>query len=132
MSLTSAAEACAGSGGEGGTAARLGKATTSTAAAMGVANRTELDAALVSAAASAWKALRSLTRGVPGGAGAGPLAALLSTVPTPYDAVRLACKAVAHAARDIDSDARALVELGAHGGPAFLQYVATHCAVRFC
>ena len=130
MSLTAAAEACASSGGEGGAAVRVGKAT-STTLAMGVANRTELDASLISACASAWKPLRALTRGMPGGVGVGPLAALLGATPSPTDAVRLACKAVAHAARIIDADARVLTELGAHGGPAFLQYAATHCPVCF-
>ena len=94
ISLTSAAEACAGSGGEGG-AARHGKAT-STTLAMGVSYRTDLDASLVSACASAWKALRAMTRSMPGGVGTGPLAALLASTPMPLDAVRLACKAVAH------------------------------------
>ena len=129
LSLTSAAEACAGSGGEGGTA-RPGKQT-STTNAMGASYRSELDASLVSACASAWKALHAMTRGLPGGVGVGPLASLLAATPTPLDAARLACKAVAHAARDTDVGARKLPELGAHGGPAFLKYAAANCPVRF-
>ena len=128
MALTAAAEACAG-GGEDGATIRLGKAT-STTTAMGATYRVELDSLLVSAAASAWKAARALARGAPGGAGGGPLAALLCAAAAPLDAVRLACQAVARAARVIDAEARALVELGANGGPAFLEYVATHGPVR--
>lgn len=128
MSLASAAEACAG-GGDGGATIRPGKATSATTA-MGASNRVELDSLLVSSAASAWKAARALARGAGGGAGGGPLAALLCAASSPLDAVRLACQAVARAARVVDAEARALVELGANGGPAFLDYVATHASVR--
>ena len=128
MSLASAAEACAG-GGDGGATIRPGKATSATTA-MGATNRVELDSLLVSSAASAWKVARSLARGAGGCAGGGPLAVLLCAASSPLDAVRLACQAVARAARVVDAEARALVELGANGGPAFLDYVASHASVR--